>query len=441
MKGEVGKLGFWGLVFSIFFCVSGGPYGLEETIGSGGVSIGLLLILVVPFFWSLPVALMTAELGTAMPEEGGYITWVERAFGPFPAFLCGWWSWVYAWIDVAIYPVLFVGYLQSLMALLGHPIAPTEVERFGLSLFVIAPFTILNILGVSGVGRASIALACALISPFVIFAFSGPPISLQSLPKPEFSSLGTALFAAMWNYLGWDTMSTVAKETKNPQKNLPKALITSLLIIVFCYSVPTLIALRGTPDPSAWTENGWPLLVAAVAGKPLGVFVAMMALASSCGQFNSMLMGTSRVPKALASKGWLHPWLSAESNKFKTPVRAILVSAVIYSILSLQQFKDLAVADVILYSAALLLELMALVVLRRKEPSMQRPYKIPGGWPVLALIALLPTLLIGFACTVHMRESFAEKGPISLALIGAALLTGPVVYSLRPPEARRRGTI
>jgi amino acid transporter len=103
-------LGLGALVAIMFFTVSGGAYGLEDTIGESGPGMGLLLILITPVIWSLPAALTVAELATAMPVEGGYYYWVKEALGPFWGFQEGWWSWLTSWVDMAIYPVLFVEY-------------------------------------------------------------------------------------------------------------------------------------------------------------------------------------------------------------------------------------------------------------------------------------------------------------------------------------------
>ena len=78
----------------MFFTVSGGAYGLEDVVGSSGAGMAILLIVLTPLFWSLPTALMVAELATAMPVEGGFYFWVKRALGPFWGFQEGWWSWL-----------------------------------------------------------------------------------------------------------------------------------------------------------------------------------------------------------------------------------------------------------------------------------------------------------------------------------------------------------
>ena len=82
-------LGLGSLVFIMFFTVSGGAYGLEDTIGEAGAGMGLLLILIAPIVWAIPAALVVAELATAMPVQGGYYYWVKKALGPFWGFWKG----------------------------------------------------------------------------------------------------------------------------------------------------------------------------------------------------------------------------------------------------------------------------------------------------------------------------------------------------------------
>src|ERR1044071_1990393 len=106
------ELGLVPLAAVVFFNVSGGPYGIEDVVPSFGPGLALLLLVVTPLLWSLPVSLAMAELASAMPDEGGYVTWTARAFGPFWAFQVGWWSWLDSFVDVAVYPALAVEYAR-----------------------------------------------------------------------------------------------------------------------------------------------------------------------------------------------------------------------------------------------------------------------------------------------------------------------------------------
>ena len=99
------------LLAATYFMVSGGPYGLEEIIGDAGYGWALIILFVLPFFWSLPTSLMIGELAAAVPEEGG-LTMVRRVMGPFWGFQEAWLSLAASIFDMAIYPTLFVTYLD-----------------------------------------------------------------------------------------------------------------------------------------------------------------------------------------------------------------------------------------------------------------------------------------------------------------------------------------
>src|ERR1041384_265172 len=126
------ELGLVPLAAVVFFNVSGGPYGIEDVLSSFGPGLALLLLVLTPLGWSLPVRLVMSELTSAMPDEGGYVKWVRRAFGPFWSFQVGWWSWLDSFVDVAVYPALFVEYVRF-----WYP-AMTPLERWLLVVVFVA---------------------------------------------------------------------------------------------------------------------------------------------------------------------------------------------------------------------------------------------------------------------------------------------------------------
>jgi amino acid transporter len=195
------ELGLLPLAAIVFFNVSGGPYGIEDTVPAFGPGLTLVLLLVTPLVWSLPVALVMSELGSALPDEGGYVTWTRRAFGPFWGFQVGWWSWIDSFVDVAVFPALFVEYVRF-----WRP-AMTATERWMLAVAFIAVLTALNLAGVRPVGRAAVALAIAALAPIALLAaigLAGPLVA----PWTPFAAdrhtvtggLGLGLAVVMWNY-------------------------------------------------------------------------------------------------------------------------------------------------------------------------------------------------------------------------------------------------
>src|SRR5262245_59205353 len=244
-------LGVSSLAAVVFFNVSGGPYGIEDTVSAFGPGLALLLLVLTPVFWSLPVTLVMAELAAAMPEEGGYVAWTRRAFGPFWAFQVGWWSWLDSFVDVAVYPALFVEYVRFWWP------AMTPLERWLLALAFIVVLTGLNLAGVRPTGRAAVALAVGALLPLAALTLVGAA-GVREAPWTPFvvegqtlgGGLGVGLAVVMWNYSGWDTPATVLGETRAPGRTFRAALLMALPVIAIAYVLPVAVALaQGGVEP------------------------------------------------------------------------------------------------------------------------------------------------------------------------------------------------
>ncbi len=418
------ELGVLSLAAIVFFNVSGGPYGIEDTVSSFGPGLTLVLLVLVPLFWSLPVSLVMAELASAMPDEGGYVTWTARAFGPFWGFQVGWWSWIDSFVDVAVYPALFVEYLKF-----WYP-AMTAVERWLLAVAFIAALTILNLLGVRPTGRAAVLLTLAALAPVALMVAVGLP-RVATAPWEPFavegrtlvSGLGVGLAVVMWNYSGWDTPSTVLGETRAPERAFRRALLLSVPLIAVSYVLPIGVALAsGATDWTAWTTGSLPAIAARVGGAWLGHAVAAGAVLSTAGLFMALLLTNSRLPYVLARDGGLPRALASVHPRFGTPWPAVLVSAAAYAACAAFSFKELIVLNVWLYSLALLVELAAFVALRATAPALPRPWRVPGGWPGALAVTMPPALFaLGAMATAGLGNTLAGV---------AAALSGPLVWGL-----------
>src|SRR6476659_3791225 len=151
------------LLAATYFMVSGGPYGLEEIIGDAGYGWALIILFVLPFFWSLPTSLMIGELAAAVPEEGGFYAWVRRAMGPFWGFQEAWLSLAASVFDMAIYPTLFGLYLGRLWPRLAVGSTP-----IWLGVGMIALCAAYNLRGARAVGGAAVVMTIALLAPFAV---------------------------------------------------------------------------------------------------------------------------------------------------------------------------------------------------------------------------------------------------------------------------------
>jgi amino acid transporter len=306
------------------------------------------------------------------------------------------------------------------------------LSKWLVGLIVIVPMTWLNIRGANVVGKTSIALGVLLLGPFLVMIALGVPrlLSIGSGVAEPFvpvgtttsSAVGTGLFVVMWNYLGWDSLSTISGEVDKPWRNFPRALALTLPIIILSYLLPTLIGLAVIPDTTRWEEGLWPEIGRVLGGQPLAIWIALTGMASATGLFAATMLGATRIPYVLARDGLLPANLTKAHPKFGTPTAAVLISAFMYTLFSYTSFENLAVVDVVLYSSAILIELAALLRLRAIEPNLPRPFRIPGGWPILGLIAILPVGIVVFSVCSHVLE----EGRYVLAWSAVALALGPI---------------
>jgi amino acid transporter len=418
------------LVFILYFCTSGGAFTTETLVQSVGPGMALLILVLVPLVYSLPEVLIVGELASMLPEEGGYYRWVHRAFGPFWAFQNGWLTWMYSLVDMAIYPKLFVTYLGYL--------SPSVVWIVGLGVIWVP--TLLNLSGAGRVGRSSVWAGSFIVAGFVALsvvaighATHAPWQPFAAPGKGGASGIAVGLSIALWNYIGWDNASTVQGEVRDASRSYPRALAYALPLVAAGYLIPLLATLSAT-DWSRWTEGGWPAIALAAGGRAgpfLAVWIALAGMVSALALFNALILAYSRIPFVMAMDGLL-PAALARMNARGTPRNAVLFAAACYSIFMLLPFAGLVVADVLLYSLALMLEFLSLIALRRREPALRGAFRIPVGTAGVTAIAILPLCVLGLVVVLSFQD-----GEYGLpALIGAAVAigAGPIAYSL----ARRR---
>lgn len=428
-------LGFLPLLAVLFFNVSGGPYGIEDTVGVFGPGLVLLLFVLTPLVWSVPTSLAMAELASALPEEGGYVAWVRRAFGPFWGFQVGWWSWVNSFVDVAVFPALFADYLKFWWP------SMSGLERGAVVLGFVWILTALNLAGVRIAGWAALALAIIVLAPVTVFTVAAFAQARQ-LPWLPFSNerqglgagIGLGLAAMMWNYSGWDTPTTCLGETMAPTTAFRRAVVLALPLIALVYLLPVGAALSATGDWAQWKTGYWPVVAEAVGGPWLAGLVMLGGLVASAGLFLSLLLTNSRLPFTLALHGQMPAALAHVHPRLGTPWVAVLVSSASYSIVAYWSFKELIVLDMWLYSLTLLLELAAFVALRLREPDLARPWRVGGGAPGMWAAAILPA-----GCGLL---AMATAG-LTNTLVGVlAASTGPLVYWVWRNRMRaRRGSV
>jgi amino acid transporter len=238
----------------------------------------------------------------------------------------------------------------------------------------------------------------------------------------------TGVLLCMWNYMGWDNASTVAAEVERPQRNYPRAMLMTIVLVAGCYIVPVLCATASGIAPEQWTTGSWVEVGRRLGGPWLGRVIALGGVLCGLGMFNVLIMSYSRLPMAMARDGMLPRWLRKRDPRSGAPTRVILIGAVLYAACMGLGFRHLVEIDVLLYGAVLTLEFVSLVVLRVREPELVRPFRIRGGVPVIIAMSLLPLGLIGIAMYAGRQER-ALWGLSSLQLGAMILSFGPLLYA------------
>jgi hypothetical protein len=216
--------------------VSGGTYGTEDIVHGAGYGKAILILLLTPILWSLPTAFMIGELSSALPFEGGYYAWVRRAMGNFWGFQEAWLSLVASIFDMAIYPTLFVLYLDRLFPWFaeGH-------RGVMVALAVVVVCALLNIAGVRVVSTTSLWLFSA------IGTVRGDlcPCSVQDRGigqcgyEADYFTRHFGRIADLHVELqGWDNASTIATEVERPQRTYPRAMLAAVVIVCLTYILP-----------------------------------------------------------------------------------------------------------------------------------------------------------------------------------------------------------
>jgi amino acid transporter len=410
----------------IFLTVSGGPYGLEPLLEQTGANASLLLLLLTPLAWDVPTIFTILELNSMMPLTGGYYQWVKRAMGLRWAFYEGWWTWLYTFADLAIYPVLFVQYLSFFFP-------GAEAYKIPICLLIIWISGGINILGIVPVGRTSIILSILVLIPFaILFGWSMVQhnghlvIPTPSFKQADFSMVSLGLYTVMWNFIGWDNVTTYAEEVAKPVRSYLLSVLLAFVAVFCIYFLAVIIAINAGINATVLSETGFPSLGQLLGGKTLGAIIALGGMASALGLYSAVLLSVSRIPKVMSDDHLLPPKLQALHPKYKSPYISILCCSVVVSGMVFWTFGELIIIDITLYGAALCLEYIALIRLRKIAAHDHRPFKIPLNRAGLALMALLPFSVYAIALTGAFLNMEKALKPALFAL--ATLCSAEVIW-------------
>lgn len=413
------KLTLIPLIFLIYFEVAGGPYGEEPAVKAAGPLYALLGFMIFPFIWSIPEALITAELSTAFPGDGGFVIWADRAFGSFFGSLMGSWKFLSGVINIAAFPVLCIDYLKKVI----HPLESGWPRSLAIMVSTCI-LSFLNFTGLTIVGYVAVLLGLVSLSPFIIMSLAAIPkikphrwfSSGQKGLKKDWNLFFNTLF---WNLNFWDNVSTLAGEVDRPQKTFPVALLVAVIFTCVAYLIP-LFAVIGAVnvDQSQWDSGFHATAAEIIAGKWLKIWLEVGAVLSAIGLFEAQLSSSAYQILGMADLGFLPKFFGLRSKKFNTPWVGILVSTLITLGVSYMDFESIVASANFLYSLGMLLEFAAFIWLRMKRPQLKRPYRVPMKLPGLVIMCLIPSGFLVVIMVVATKIVYLVSGLMTLGAIG-----------------------
>jgi APA family basic amino acid/polyamine antiporter len=404
--------------------IGGGIFLVPNLVARSVPSAPLMLsVWVVAGIVSLLGALACAELGAAFPSTGGQYVFIREAYGPLAAFLCGWSLFTVsrsaqvAWMSVVF--SLYVSYFVPL---------GTGAAKL-LSLVMLAVFTWVNYRGVR-LGAAvqntfTLAKVAGIVSIIAaaLFVSGKMHTSFQAAPAVSVSSFGVALIACLLACDGWVQLSFVAGEIQQPQRNVLRALLTGMSIVVALYIFANITYIRALTMPAiAASQHVGADAAERVLGASGGTVVATLILISILGTLNGCFLTTPRVYFAQARDGLFFRRFATVHPLYSTPGFAIVAQGSWAAVLVLSGSYE-SLIDYALFATWIFYGLMVagLMKLRSTRPNVPRPYRM-WGYPVTPLIFL--------AVTVWFLGNMLWTRPVpSLAGLGL-MLTGVPAYLL-----------
>ncbi|MGX6962920.1 APC family permease [Vagococcus xieshaowenii] len=377
---------------------------------------------------SVCAGLTTAELAAAIPETGGMLKYIERSYGKFASFLLG-------WAQVIIYFPASVAALSIVFS--------TQIKNlFGLSETLIIPVAIisvlsilcLNLLGSKVAGSLqSVSLIGKLIPLAIIVVFgllrhTTVEVSLFPIKSGEhvggfFPALGAGLLATMYAYDGWIHVGNLAGELKNPSKDLPRTISLGIIGIMFVYLFVNFVFLKNLSiSELAGNENASMIVAQKIFGEMGGKLVTIGILISVYGAINGYIMTGMRLPYAMGLNNEL-PFSNylIKLNKYKVPyVSGVFMTGIAVIMMFTGGFDLLTDMLVFVIWIFYTLVFMAVIKLRKTEPHLPRPYRVPL-YPLLPIISILGGI---FIITMMLINQFS----LAMVGLGLTLIGAPVYY-------------
>ncbi|MDQ6633586.1 MAG: amino acid permease, partial [Gemmatimonadota bacterium] len=392
---------------------------------TGGATGSAMSVWVVAGVLSLLGALTYAELGAMKPEAGGLYAYIRDAFGPLPAFLFGWTSFVVIGSgSIATLAVAFGGYATQIV-----PMGAWGARA--MAVLVIAVTAIVNVLGTRKGATmqnwTTAAKVVGLVGLSIALLLSGDhgagqvAPSAASAPPSMLIGFGAAMIGVLWAYEGWQYVTYSAGETRDPQRTFPRAITvaTVALIAIYLLANAGYIAALG-PAGAAHSDHVAVDAVRAALGDTVARFVGLLILVSIFSATNGIMLSSPRMYYAMARDGVFFQRLAAVSPRFGTPALAISATALWSVVLAATgTFEQLLTYVVFTGWIFYGLGALSVFVYRRRQPELHRPFRVPG-YPIT------PLLFVASAALLVVNTLIAQPGRAVAGML--AVLAGTPAY-------------
>jgi amino acid transporter len=388
----------------MYFSVAGGPEGTETLVKTGGPLATFVGIIVLGVVFAVPLALMTAELSTMYPENGGFVLWAKAAFGDSAGGMAGWLQFCCSAVDTALYPGLFLTYVSETVQA-----EFTDEGKWAVKGAFIVAITALNLAGIDSVGHGSSAMMFFLLAPFGVIAlicatgaFTGTTVTgwafetanlAQTIPNPDW---GQFVLVLIWNMGMWETASVCSGEVDDVSTQFPPALAITVVLVVLNYILPiaSFVGLDG--DASKYVNGYYITVIDTVGGSFWSSWLGVSQCVSASGLFTNGIVKNAWMLCGMGEQGMLPTIFASRLSWTGSPGFAIAVTQLVtVGMVLYGDFEAVLAVDMLLYTSSLLLEIASTIYLRHSEPDLDRPYRIPCDG-VLLYLFFAPSVAIVF---------------------------------------------
>jgi amino acid transporter len=377
----------------------------------------------------LPAALSKSELATAMPSSGGTYLYIERAFGPIFGTIAGLGLWLSLLLKSAFALVGFGAYLAVFVN------ANNGFTKY-VAIFFLAIILLLNIFGVKKVGKVQIVIVVISLLTLTLVLIFGLPAVDRNLLDPFYSDGSLGLFSTVAfvyiSYAGVTKVAAIAGEIKNPSRNLPRAMILSLLIMTMIYVFIAFVLVGNIPMDQLSTDLRPIYSVANSLGGPvIGMITAGVGVITLISMANSGVLAASRFPFAMAMDKLLPDFMGKIHSKYLTPVASIILTcitmALVILFLDVEKIAKLASAFMVTMFISVNI---CVVILRETSAQWYNPTYRSPLYPVMQIFGIIT----GFLLLIFL-------GMIPLIAVVTIFLLGFVIYFFYGKKTARTGIL